>query len=172
MTTSSSTIAFILLLLLIQCKIIICHPTRTKRSIVTGTSYGLIFSSRIGDDQWSRHLANPCRSSGSSDASSSDDVLGVQGREGEIAAFSSSTLGSIRELRGLLATSQCPDISLDILAALPDFSSEREISDDLLRSVYTSFHSLSAHFHFMRKDWREGRSCGPRPIGIVRKAER
>ena len=35
----------------------------------------------------------------------------------------------------------------------PPFPSE------LLRVMYASFYSLSAHLHFMRADWRRGRSC-------------
>ena len=49
---------------------------------------------------------------------------------------------------------------------MPDFASfPRESSSsptfpsELLHAIYTSFHSLSAHFHFMRADWRRGRSC-------------
>ena len=52
---------------------------------------------------------------------------------------------------------------------MPDFAafpresaSAATFPSELLRDIYASFHSLSAHFHFMRADWRRGRSCSAR----------
>ena len=52
---------------------------------------------------------------------------------------------------------------------MPDFAafpresaSAATFPSELLRAIYASFHSLSAHFHFMRADWRRGRSCSAR----------
>ena len=64
-------------------------------------------------------------------------------------------------------TESCADIGLlATLPPMPDFASfPRESTSstpfpsELLHAIYNSFHSLSAHFHFMRADWRRGRSC-------------
>ena len=43
---------------------------------------------------------------------------------------------------------------------MPDFDTyTTAFPPELLHAIYNSFHSLSAHFHFMLADWRRGRSC-------------
>ena len=64
----------------------------------------------------------------------------------------------------------CADLGLFAsLPPMPNFalfpresSSSTAFPSELLHAMYTSFHSLSAHFHFMRADWRRGRSCSAR----------
>ena len=64
-------------------------------------------------------------------------------------------------------TESCADLGLlATLPPMPDFAafprgsaSAATFPSELLRAIYASFHSLSAHFHFMRADWRRGRSC-------------
>ena len=65
-------------------------------------------------------------------------------------------------------TESCADLGLlATLPPMPDFAafprgasaSAASFPSELLRAIYASFHSLSAHFHFMRADWRRGRSC-------------
>ena len=44
-------------------------------------------------------------------------------------------------------------------ASFPPEPSTPPFPSELLRVMYASFYSLSAHLHFMRADWRRGRSC-------------
>ncbi len=145
---------------------------RTRRSAeVTGNSRSRIFSARLGSDPWARHLGNPCHSSGGS-ATSAADVLGVSGREAAVSAFAGNTLSTLRQLTAALpSTTECPDFELGSLPPMPNLSGGA-FTTEQLTALYRSFHSLAAHFHFMKRDWQHGRSCTTHPERIIRHADR
>ena len=59
--------------------------------------------------------------------------------------------------------SECSDRTLDSLPARMNLTrpnvDSSPFSLDYLKTVYTQFYHLSAHFHVINRDWTEGRVC-------------
>ena len=152
-----------------------------------------IFQERLGADPWSSILGNPCRAEPTPRAFAQEEVLDVAGRESEIKLMSSGVIQALRVLKTDMVSKhdetgnddwieiltlssspqsvdECQDQFAETLPPLPNVTAAlttREFSVELLSDIYKSFYFLSAHFHFMRRDWLEGASCSRFPETLL-----